>query len=447
MNRSPAQLHPSDRAPATGLDAPAPGTGVPDADQVPPRPGAITALLASTTLLRVGTAGAAVAVAFDLVDMFGGRPSGVVLGFVGASQALPEMVFSPFLATYADRLGRRLFLVGGPLVSLLGAILLSLATAPGSIVVARLVEGIGAACFIPTALGTIAAATAHDREVRARASGAFEGANLAGYAGGFVVGPFAYHSLHHGAFLLLGALYLLAGLTCLACVPRVPPLPVSPLRRVASAALGPGPIRAFLPAWIAAFALIGAYAAHLPALLRRLPVHGQSLVHHFDERVVSLILVAWIVLILVGIALWTRSIPRLGSVRTMRLAVPGAWLISAVLLTMNHTPLVWSIVLLPLLVAGVLVLAGFGPAAVNYLADSSERFAADRAAFMSFYTVALAGGGAIGSILGGFAVRLGLFDGLALLGFALSLVAYVALRPLQRYDDQQRQSGPGTLTV
>ncbi|HEX4755665.1 MAG TPA: MFS transporter [Candidatus Dormibacteraeota bacterium] len=398
------------------------------------RPSAIGALLAGTTLLRIATSGAAIAIGFDLVDMFGGRPNGLVVGFIGASQAVPEMVFAPFLARFADRFGRRLFLIGGPLFCLLGAIMLSLATRPESIVVARLVEGVGAACFIPTALGTIAAATSHSREVRARASGAFEAANLAGYAGGFVVGPFAYHWLQHGAFLILAGLYLCAALVCAALVPYVPPLPVSPIARVLGAIVGPGPIRTFLPAWMAAFALLGAYAAHLPALLRRQPVPGQTLLHHFDERLISVILVSWIGLLLIGIVIWTPWVTRLGAVRTMRRAAPGAWLISGALLALNHSPLDWAPLYIPLLVIGILVLAGFGPAAVTYLAECSETFVADRSALMAFYTVALAGGGALGSVIGGFAVRLDYADGLVLFGLFLTVFAFAALTPALRYE-------------
>ncbi|PZR82276.1 MAG: hypothetical protein DLM65_04190 [Candidatus Aeolococcus gillhamiae] len=415
---------PDERAEAAALER----------DLVESEPSAIGALLLGTTLLRIGTSGAGVAVGFDLVDMFGGRPSGLVIGFIGASQAVPEMVFAPILARLADRLGRRLFLIGGPIFSVIGAVMLSLANQPELIVFARLVEGLGAACFIPTALGTIAAATTHSRRRRANASGAFEAANLAGYAGGFVVGPFAYHWLHHGAFLVLAGLYLVAAVICAALVPYVPPLPVSPIRRVFGAVFGPGPLRSFLPAWMACFALLGAYAAHLPALLRRVPVVGQTLVHHFDERLVSVMLVSWIALLLLGIALWTPRIPKVGAVRIMRLATPGAWLIAGALLSMNHTAIAWTPIFVPLLALGVLILAGFGPAAVTYLAECSETFVADRAALMAFYTVALAGGGALGSIVGGFAVRAGYLDGLILFGFALSVFAYFALTPVVRYE-------------
>ncbi|MHB8718188.1 MAG: MFS transporter [Candidatus Dormibacteria bacterium] len=406
-----------------------------EADLVADRSGAIGALLVATTLLRIGTSGAGVAVGFDLVDLFGGRPSGTVVGLIGATQALPEMVFAPILARFADRFGRRLFIVGGPALSVVGALLLALAGQTHNIVVARLIEGIGAAAFVPTALGTIAAATTHNVRARVGASGAFEAANLAGYAGGFVVGPFAYHALHRGAFVILAALYLLAALTCLVFVPRIPPLPVSSLSRVLGAIVGPGPIRAFLPAWMAAFALLGSYVANIPALLRRATIPEQTLVHHFDERLVSAVLVGYVILLLIGIVLWTPIIPRLGAVRSMRRAAPGAMLIGLSLLAMNHLPIrpLWAVLLVPL-VTGVVVLAGFGPAAVTYLAEVSETFVADRSALMAFYTVALAGGGAIGSVLGGIAVRLAYGDGLFIFGLILAAVAYLCLGPVLRYE-------------
>ena len=142
------------------------------------------------------------------------------------------------------------------------------ACAPPQLGGARLLEGLGAAAFVPVALGTVAAATSGDRRRRAGASGAFEASTLIGYAGGFGLGSVAYFGLHRGAFVLLAGLYALAAIVCLVFVPRVPPLPVHSLRVVLRAAIGPGPMRAFLPSWIMSFALIGAFVANLPSLLR-----------------------------------------------------------------------------------------------------------------------------------------------------------------------------------
>ena len=398
------------------------------------RPLTLGALLAGTALLRVAAVGASVSVQFYLSDLAGGRPSGVVIGLVVAAQSLSEMTFAPFLARYADRLGRRMFIVAGPMIAAAGVLLVSLAHTAAHVAIARLVEGIGAAAFVPVALGTIAAATSHDRAGRARASGAFDGATLAGYAGGFAVGPFAYHSLGRVAFVLLAGLYIIAAFICLWLVPKVPPLPVSSLRTVLRAVFGPGPMRSFLPAWIGCFALIGAFTAHMPALLRHAPVAGQHLEHHLDERLIGALLVSGIALFLVGIALWTPLLTRTRPTVIMQRALPGAVVIIAALFILNEVGLGTAPLALPLLALGIIWLAGFGPAAVTYLADCSEALSADRSALMSFYTVTLAGGGAIGAIVGGVFIRAFAADGLLLFLAVIFLVTFSLVTRLARAD-------------
>ncbi len=402
-------------------------------------PRAIGALLVASALLRVGAVGVGVAVQFRLSDLAGGRPSGVAIGLVGAAQAATEMVFAPILARYADRFGRRRFLVLGPAICVVAVLLVALGVRPAQLGGARLLEGLGAAAFVPVALGTVAAATTGDRRRRAGASGAFEAATLIGYAGGFGLGSVAYFGLHRWAFVLLAGLYALAAIVCLVFVPRVPPLPVHSLRVVLHAAVGPGPMRTFLPGWILSFALIGAFVANLPALLRHRVDSSQSLMHHFDVRAIGAFLIAWVVVFLIGIVLWTPLVPRLGPAVVMRRAVPGAWLAMLALVIINHLPPLGEILVVPFLVAGILWLAGFGPAAVTYLADTSEGLAADRSALMSFYTVALAGGGAIGAVVGGFAAHLLGVDGLVILGVILSATTFVSLIPVVRYE---RAHGP-----
>jgi MFS family permease len=398
------------------------------------RPVSIAALLTGTALIRVAAAGATVAVQFYLADLAHGHPHGTTIGLVGTAQAISEMVFAPFLARFADRLGRKMFVVGGPVVGALGLLLVAASLHPQQIFAARILEGVAAAAFVPTALGAIAAATSLSVRARARASGAFEAATMAGYAGGFVLGPFAYHYLGRGAFVVLAAVYLLAGLICLRFVAHVPPLPVTRLSTLLRDVSGPGPIRSFLPAWMGTFALLGAYGSNLASLLHRSPVRGQRLVHHFDTRLVSLVLVSAIAVLVIGIVLWTPWINRLGPARQMRRAVPGAWLFSAALLAANSLPHVALYLLLPVAGLGILWLAGFGPAAVAYLANSSETHTADRSTLMSIYTVTLAAGGAIGAALGGVAVSLASFDGLVLFGFLLSVCTFVLLGPVLRWE-------------
>ncbi len=401
----------------------------------------VRALLLAAALLRIGAVGAGQAVQFDLSDLAGGHPSGIAVGLVGAAQALSEMVFSPALARLADRLGRRRFLVFGPLLGVVGMVALALSLTARQIAGSRLLEGIGAAAFVPTALGTIAAATAADHAARARASGAFEGSTLVGYAGGFVVGPFLYHGLHRGAFPVLAVFYLGAAAMCWAMVKEPPPLPVSPLRVIVRAITGPGPVRAFIPAWLAVNALVGCFYANVSALLKRAPDPRQTLVHGFDERLIGVFLLGWVVLLIVGIVLWTPVVNRLGGPPVMRRSVPGAFIALLTLLLMNHLPLPVVPLLLPLFAVGVLVQAGFGPAAVTYLADCSEALAADRSALMAFYTLTLAGGGALGAVLGGVMARALLLDGVILLGLLLGVVAWFSLGALLRYERERRAQG------
>jgi MFS family permease len=401
----------------------------------------VRALLMASAMLRIGAVGAGQAVQFDLSDLAGGHPSGVAVGLVGASQALSEMLFAPTLARLADKLGRRRFLIGGPLLGVVGMIALAFAMEAPQIAGSRLIEGIGAAAFVPTALGTIAAATAADHAARTRASGAFEGSTLVGYAGGFVVGPFLYHALHRGAFPVLALFYVTAAVMCLAMVRQTRPLPVSPLRVIVRAITGPGPVRAFIPAWLAVNALVGAFYAHLSSLLKRSPDPTQTLVHGFDERLIGLFLLGWVLLLLLGIVLWTPLVQRLGGPVAMRRSVPGAFVALLALLAMNHLPLWVAPILLPLFVVGVLVQAGFGPAAVTYLADCSEALAADRSALMAFYTLTLAGGGALGALLGGVMSRLLLLDGVILLGLGFGVVAWFSLGAVVQFERGRRAAG------
>lgn len=399
----------------------------------------IGALLVAAALLRMGVVAGTDAVIFDLNGLYNDKPPSIAVGFVGASQAVAEMVLAFVLARQADRIGRSRFLIGGPLLGAAGILLVALANHPVQFAAARLLEGIGAAAFVPTALGMVAAATAHNPTVRARASGAFEGATLIGYAGGFVLGSFAWHQMHRWSFVVFAGFYLTAALICATLVDKVPPLPVSPLSTVTKAIVGKGPIRIFIPAWLAVNCLVGAWYVNMTSLLKHAPEGGQTLVAGFDERLIGLFKLTFVVLLILGIVLWTPYLQRHGGPATMRRAVPGAFLVCLSLFIVNHAPLHVAPFVLPLAVIGILCMSGFVPAAVNYLSDCSEALVSDRSALMAFYTVTLAGGSATGALLGGVAGKLLLFDGLLVLGVLLAVVALISLDAVRRYE---AENGP-----
>ncbi|MGI8848364.1 MAG: MFS transporter [Candidatus Dormibacteria bacterium] len=437
--------HPSDEdSPAVPQADPAEIADAKDAERGlrDSRPATIGALLAGTTLLRVGSYGSGLVLALvvpTILPSLSDSERAVLVGALGATHAISEMAFAPLLARWADRVGRSRFLVGGPVLGLIAVLIAATVGHPAALFVARVLEGMGSAAFVPTALGTIAAATSRNAHARANASGAFEAATLVGIAGGVGLAGFTHAAFGRGAFLVMAACYLGAAMVCAVFVPRVRPLAVSPLRTILRAVAGPGPIRSFLPAWMGTFAFLGAFISNLPALLARFPDgHGtivdQRLVHSLDERLVSTILVAWVILLVVGIALWTPFLPRFGLAVTMRRAVPGAWVLAGGLLLANHLTGPLVALAIPVAITGIVWLSGFGPAAVAYLAECSETFMADRSALMAFYTVTLAAGGALGAILGGLCTALGHADGLFIFGIGATVFTWFSLRPVVRYE-------------
>lgn len=409
----------------------------------PQEPIAIGALLIAVTLLRIGAVGTGLAVQFDLLDIAHGHPRGFSIGVVGAAQSSAEFLFALPLARAADRIGRTRFLVGGPLLGVVSIVLVALSGRSSQIATARILEGIGAAAFIPTALGTIAAATSRNESARALASGAFEGATLLGYIGGFIVGG-TYHWFGRGVFVLLAALYVAAGAVCFRFVPRVKPHPVSSVRTIAATVLGPGPIRAFLPAWLCVSALLGAYSGNLPALLHRQANPSQHLVHHFDERIIASLLVSWTFTLVIGIIGWIPILQRTNAVFVMRRTVPGVFVLAAALFGLNHGGFVYIPLMVVFVVMALLWEAGFLPAAVTYLADCSEMLTNDRSALMGFYTVILAGGGALGALVGGLLADRFLIDGLIILTVALGGIAYSSLTVVARYERRRGVDSTGS---
>ncbi|MBC9935956.1 MULTISPECIES: DHA2 family efflux MFS transporter permease subunit [unclassified Leucobacter] len=128
-----------------------------------------------------------------------------------------SVVFAALLLTagrLGDRLGRRRMLVVGILVFMAGSLLAALSGTAGSLILARVVQGVGGALILPTTLSTVNA-TFRGRD-RAVAFGVW-GAVISGMAafgpllGGWLTTAFSWQwifivNLPIGAILLVGAL-------------------------------------------------------------------------------------------------------------------------------------------------------------------------------------------------------------------------------------------------
>ena len=85
---------------------------------------------------------------------------------------------------------------------------------------------------------------------------------------------------------------------------------------------------------------------------------------------------------------------------------------------------------------GLFLLAGATPAALGLLADMSERFPSDRGAIMGLYSVFLALGQIIGSLIGGVAADWLGIDGMFIATLALLGIAVLPLAQLRTQEHQ-----------
>jgi predicted MFS family arabinose efflux permease len=146
-------------------------------------------------------------------------------------------------------------------------------------------------------------------------------------------------------------------------------------------------------------------------------------------------------LFMVGIFLWSRVYARLRKTNMMIAALAGLFVTCFGLLAINNSWLpfgepIGQWPLSPLVVVGLLLVSGFTPVALAFLAEISEAHVEHRGAVMGLYSVLLALGQLVGAFGGGiFIQQIGLgFNGLILGSFLLGVVAWVTvLRLRSRY--------------
>jgi MFS family permease len=90
--------------------------------------------------------------------------------------------------------------------------------------------------------------------------------------------------------------------------------------------------------------------------------------------------------------------------------------------------------LLGSLLIGILVLSGFTPAALTFLADMTENYASSRGSIMGLYSVFLGIGQLLGTSLGGYFADWNGVDGLLQLSAIFGVITVVSLLILRRRE-------------
>lgn len=400
----------------------------------------------SQFVVRVASSAGILVVGGYFVDLQSRRVpiTSLLVGLISALVYLSELLFAPLAGALSDRVGRRIFLVAGPVLGAiamiltpggsLGAAIPPLALVLVTVAVSRVIQGLGSAAVVPAILGILADGTDGHPRLRGRQMSLYELASSGGIALGAALGPLLWGRLGVASFVALALLYVVAaGLALWVREPepvqqKRAPAGAFDLRRVGAILRHPD-LALFIPAWIAANAILGVWITAQLVFVLTGPhtIAGQrfagSLFH--QDALLSAILGGYVLWFSLCVVVWAFVLSRLPRLPTLLVTISGSIIACAALIAMNHgaSPAAF----IPVAALGVFFEAGFTPAALAYLADVSQAFSADRGLLMGLYSVILGAGYLLGNALGAGAAQADSFDGLAYLTVLLAAVAMLSI--------------------
>jgi MFS family permease len=392
--------------------------------------------------------------------------SHITRGYVIASFFITELVGSLVLGAMSDRYGRKLFIVLGPAFGIVAVQLTAMTSVLWLLVVARLLEGLSTGSSVPSTLGYISEVTVGRPSLRARVMGMFEITLVGGIALGAVIGGYLWKffdsprtvvgiTLQSPAFSINGVIYLVSVAIFVWGLRDV--------RRKSSAAAGEeaegsreGAIRKklqhyyevfkspsvwlFIPAWLSIFSIIGIWANLSYGLFSGEHFKGQKLTGAVTPESFGNGFAALAVFFAGGVLAWSFVLARF---RKTNIMLIGTLSLFALLLTVFGLNRLGSFsspffyMLIGALLIEVLIMSGFTPAALTYLADVTENYAADRGSIMGLYSVFLGVGQLTGTSLGGYFADWNGVDGLILLSAILGGITAISLLALRRRETSE----------
>ena len=405
----------------------------------------IVACLAGSVVLRCAESATGVMIGLYLAHIATTQYaiSATAVGFVAGSAFLTELGGAPIFGALSDRWGRKLFILLGPLLGAVAVQMTAMTSILGLLLVTRLLEGLSTASTTPPTLSYLSAITSRSQALRGRVMAGYEVASLGGMALGAVVAGFLWEGLGAAGFMLLTALYLVSLAVFCWGIQDVrmtfgganTASPARPWQRTVRALVQPRVLR-FVPAWLAVNAVVGVWFTHTAFQMAGASAFpDQVLAGGRSGSAVGLLFGAFTLTFAVGALLWGNAFARLHKTTIMLAALGGLLLLGLGGLVANHSggwPALAAVPVYVVLLGAVLLVSGFPPAALSYLADVSEADPAVRGAVMGLYSVLLGAGHLAGGWLGGpFADAAGV-DGLLVLSIGLAVLAAGAVVLLRR---------------
>jgi MFS family permease len=426
----------------------------------------IVSMLLGTFVLRISTAITGIMLVFLIDEMTRNRGTGPgAISLLTGGFYTTELTGAIVFGVLADRYGRKVIMLLGPLFGGVAVFMTGLTTHLPVLFVTRLLEGSSTAASIPSTLGFIAAETANDESLRGRVVSLFELVSLGGMlAAGPAMAGVLWDHFGRRAFFLNCVFYALAlGLYAYGVheVPQdrraeiqapvvVRTKTVSEVSRYMRIATN-RKVLLFAPTWLAINAVLGLWALQAPLLLKgNIYDPSQFLMRGISAQTIGFGTAGLALVFGSGILFWGMVYARFRRTTLIMMGV-GAFVAMAVdVLAINHLgdtsmPLLLGLGLVA--VVALFMMSGATPAALGLLADVSEGFEEDRSAIMGLYSVFLGIGQVIGAIVGGIAATWKGIDGLVVATGILLAVGIVALVNLRSREGvvlgSQPDRGPG----
>jgi MFS family permease len=385
-------------------------------------------------------------------------------GYVLATFFVTELLGALVLGAMSDRYGRKLFIILGPLLGAVAVQITSMTIVIWLLVFTRLLAGLSTGSSIPATLGYISEATVGRPTLRARVIGLFDLTLVAGIGLGAVVGGYLWKffgqpqtvagiHLISPAFTINALIYLVSLAIFAWGLKEVrrpgtgaPESPVvgshaaaarKKLRHYYEIAKSPS-VWMFIPAWVSIFAIIGVWTNNSVGLLTgQNHFAGQLLTGTIAPEKFGNGLATLAFFFSVGVLAWSFVLGRYRKTSVMLVSTAALFGLLLTVYCLNHlgsfsSPFYFA--LLGALLIEVLVLSGFTPAALTYLADATENYVADRGSIMGLYSVFLGVGQLTGTAVGGRFADWNGIDGLLLLSVALGLITAGSLIALRRSE-------------
>lgn len=409
----------------------------------------LRAVLVGTFTLRLSTGLTGGLLIFYLRDL---HVEPLTVAAFTATFFAAELVLSTPFGMLSDRVGHHRIMQVGPAFGAIAVVLTWSTTDLAAIGGTRLLEGASTSASVPSILGFIAMVTAGDELLRGRMAARFEGATLAGIGVGITAAGLLYDGipgilpgLGRSAFLLNALIYGVSFLIYRFGV-EPPPGEAATLRsphygwRRYVALLTSSHVWLLAPTWIAINAALGLWTSQTIFQLIKEPdprFANQMLMGGFVGAQIAFGLAVALVVFFAGLAFWGDRFKRFRRTTIIFFGILGGAVCVVAALAINHgggQPDAVRALFGVAAAGGLFVLAGATPAALGLLADVSEAYPGDRGAIMGLYSVFLAVGQIVGSLVGGAcAEKLGI-DGILAATLVLLVIAVAPLSRLRAFE-------------